>query len=59
MAEKWIQKAVGKHKGALRSKLHVKEGRNIPEKKLETAAKKSGVIGKEARLAKTLKSLKR
>ena len=58
MAEKWIQKAI-KHPGALRSKLGVKEGQTIPAKKLAAAAKKSGTIGKQARLAQTLKGLKK
>lgn len=53
---KWIQKAIEK-KGALRKTLKVKKGQNIPEKKLEAAAKKPGITGKRARLAITLKSL--
>lgn len=58
MPEHWIQKAVGKHKGALRSKLHVKEGRNISEKKLKKAEdSKNPTIKREANLAKTLKGL--
>jgi len=58
MAEKWIQKAI-KHPGALRAKLGVKEGSTIPAKKLAAAAKKSGTTGKQARLAQTLKGLKK
>jgi hypothetical protein len=57
MAEKWIQKAV-KKPGALRKELGVKEGKTIPAKKLEAAAKKPGKLGQRARLAKTLKKLK-
>ena len=56
MAEKWIQKAI-KKPGALRKSLGVKEGQKIPAKKLSAAAKKSGVIGKRARLAQTLGKL--
>lgn len=56
MAEKWIQSAI-KKPGALRKSLGVKEGQKIPEKKLAAAAKKSGTIGKRARLAQTLKKL--
>ena len=56
MAEKWIQKAV-KRPGALRAKLGVKEGQNIPAKKLTAAAKKPGTTGRQARLAQTLKKL--
>jgi hypothetical protein len=41
MAEKkkWIAGAI-KKPGSLRKELHVKEGEKIPEKKLESAAKK-------------------
>jgi hypothetical protein len=58
MAEKWIQKAI-KKPGALRKELGVKEGKTIPAKKLATAAKKSGKIGQRARLAQTLKGMKK
>ncbi len=58
MAEKWIQKA-GIKKGALHKELGVPEGKKIPAKKLESAAKKPGVEGKRARLAQTLKGLKK
>ncbi len=56
MSEKWIQKAI-KHPGALHKELHVPEGKKIPAKKLNAAAKKKGVEGKRARLAKTLKKM--
>lgn len=56
--KKWIQKAISKP-GALRKTLGVKKGKDIPEKKLETAAKKPGITGKRARLAITLKGLKK
>lgn len=59
MAEKWIAKATAKNKGKLRKTLGAKKGKPIPAKKLNAAAKKSGKVGKEARLAKTLKSFKR
>ena len=55
MATKWIQGAIT-HPGALRKELGVKKGEKIPAKKLNAAAKKSGVEGRRARLAKTLKS---
>jgi hypothetical protein len=58
MAEKWIQKAI-KKPGALRKELGVKEGKTIPAKKLAAAAKKPGTIGKRARLAETLKGMKK
>jgi hypothetical protein len=54
MSEKWIQKAI-KKPGALRSALHVPEGKDIPAKKLNAAAKKPGKMGQRARLAKTLR----
>jgi len=58
MAEKWIQKAI-KHPGALRKKLGAVEGKSIPAGKLAKAAKQSGTTGKQARLAQTLKGLKK
>ena len=58
MAEKWIQKAISKP-GALRKELGVKEGQTIPAKKLAAAAQKPGKLGKRARLAQTLKKLKK
>jgi hypothetical protein len=58
MAEKWIQKAI-KKPGALRSALGVKEGKPIPAKKLSAAAKAPGKMGQRARLAQTLKGLKK
>ena len=54
----WIQGAI-KKPGALRKALGAKEGQPIPAKKLAAAAKKPGVIGKRARLAETLKKLKK
>lgn len=60
MAEKkqWIKGAI-KHKGALHKELGVPEGKKIPEKKLEKAAKAGGKLGQRARLAKTLKGMKK
>ena len=58
MAEKWIQKAI-KKPGALKKELGVKEGKTIPAKKLAAAAKKPGKVGKRARLAETLKGMKK
>tara|TARA_R110000765_G_scaffold246342_4_gene348426 strand:+ start:395 stop:580 length:186 start_codon:yes stop_codon:yes gene_type:complete len=54
----WIQKAV-KKKGALRKSAGVKKGQKIPAKKLNALAKKKGVTGKRARLAKTLGKMKK
>ena len=58
MAEKWISKAISKP-GALRSALGAKKGKNIPAGKLAAAAKKPGKMGQRARLAQTLKGLKK
>ena len=52
----WIQKMHMK-KGALHKELGVKQGSKIPASKLNAAAKKGGVEGRRARLAKTLKGL--
>ena len=54
----WIQKAI-KKPGSLRKALGVKKGKKIPAKKLNAAAKKPGKLGQRARLAKTLKGLKK
>jgi hypothetical protein len=54
----WIQKAI-KKPGALREELGVKKGKTIPSKKLAAAAKKPGKLGQRARLAQTLKGLKK
>ena len=58
MAEKWIQNAI-KKPGALRSALGAKKGKPIPAAKLAKAAKAPGKMGQRARLAETLKSLKK
>ena len=55
---KWIQEAV-KKPGALRKALGAKKGEPIPAKKLAAAAKKPGKLGQRARLAQTLKGLKK
>ncbi len=54
--EKWIQGAI-KKPGALHKEMGVPEGKKIPAKKLEAAAKKGGKLGKRARLAETLKKM--
>ena len=56
MAEKWIQKAIGKP-GALRKSLGVTGNKPIPAKKLAAAANKPGKMGQRARLAQTLKKM--
>ncbi len=50
----WIAGAI-KHPGALKAALHVPEGKKIPAKKLDKAAKAPGKLGQRARLAKTLR----
>ncbi len=57
MAQKnWIAGALGKP-GALRRTLGAKKGQPIPAGKLTAAAKKPGITGQRARLAKTLRKL--
>ena len=58
MTEKWIQKAI-KKPGALKKSLGVKKGETIPAGKLAKAAKAPGKMGQRARLAQTLKGLKK
>jgi hypothetical protein len=58
MAEKWIQKAI-KKPGALHAQMGVPQGQKIPAKKLAAAAAKPGKLGQRARLAQTLKGMKR
>ena len=55
---KWIQSAI-KKPGALRKSLGVKKGEKIPAGKLAKAAKAPGKMGQRARLAQTLKGLKK
>lgn len=58
MTKKFIKKAI-KRPGALHEKLHVKEGKKIPVKKIEKAAKKGGKLGEEARFAEELRGFKK
>ena len=58
MAEKWIQKAI-KKPGQLHKDLGVPAGKKIPESKLKAAAAKGGKVGQRARLAETLKGMKK
>ena len=58
-AKKWIQQAI-KHPGALHEELHVKKGEKIPAKKLEKAThSKNPTLARRARLAETLRGLKK
>ena len=54
----WIADAT-KNKGGLHRSLGVPEGKKISEGKLKAAAAKGGKVGKQARLAETLKGLKK
>jgi hypothetical protein len=55
---KWIQAAI-QHPGALHRELGVPAGERIPAKKLAKAAKAPGKLGQRARLAETLRGLKK
>ena len=55
-SKKWIAGAT-KKKGKLHEALHVPKGEKIPAAKLHAAAKKGGKLGREARLAATLRGL--
>ena len=57
-SKNWIASAI-KHPGALRESLGVKKGETIPAAKLEAAAKKPGKMGQRARMAQTLKKMKK
>ncbi len=54
--KKWIQK-MGMKEGALSRMMGIPENKNIPVAKLQKAAQASGVKGKRARLAITLKKI--
>ena len=54
----WIAGAI-KKPGALHKEMGVPQGKKIPAKKLAAAAKKPGKLGQRARLAETLKGLKK
>lgn len=58
MDKKWIQSAI-KKPGALHKEMEIPEGKKIPAKKLAKAAKAGGKLGKRARLAETLKKLRK
>lgn len=55
---KFIQKAI-KKPGQLHRDLGVPQGKKIPEKKIEAAAKRPGKVGERARFAETLKGLRK
>jgi hypothetical protein len=56
MVVNWIAGAT-KNKGGLHRSLGIPEGQKIPYDMIVEAAKKSGKVGKQARLALTLKKM--
>ena len=58
VAKNWIKKAI-KKPGQLRKDLGIKKGQKIPAAKLNAAAKRKGKVGQRARLAKTLKRMRK
>lgn len=56
MTKVWISKAI-KHPGALHKSLKVPTGKKIPVSKLNAAVKKGGLLGRRARLARTLRKI--
>ena len=54
----WIAGAI-KKPGALHKQLGVAEGKKIPAKTLAQAAEKGGKLGQRARLAETLRGMKK
>jgi hypothetical protein len=57
-SKNWIAKAI-KKPGQLHKDLGVPAGKKIPAGKLAAAAKKGGKVGQRARLAQTLKGMKK
>lgn len=58
LVKKWIKKAI-KRPGALHSDLGIPKGKKIPVERLRSAAKQKGKTGQRARLAITLRSLRK
>ncbi len=54
----WIADAT-KNKGGLHRSLGIPQDKKIPAKRLHAAEQRGGKVGKEARLAETLKGLHR
>lgn len=57
-SKNWIKSAI-KKPGQLHKDLGVPAGKKIPAGKLAAAAKKGGKVGQRARLAQTLKGMKK
>ena len=58
MTKKWIKKAI-KKPGQLHKDLGIPKGKKIPTSVLNKAVKRKGKVGQRARLAKTLKGLRK
>lgn len=58
MKKNWIKGAI-KKPGALRKQLGIKKGETIPAATLAKAAKAPGKLGQRARLAQTLRKMKK
>jgi hypothetical protein len=58
MNKNWIKGAI-KKPGALRKQLGIKKGETIPAATLAKAAKAPGKLGQRARLAQTLRKMKK
>ena len=58
MTKNWIAGAI-KKPGQLHKDLGVPQGEKIPAKKLKAAEAKGGKVGQRARLAETLKGMKK
>lgn len=56
--KKWIKKAI-KKPGQLHKDLGIPKGKKIPASVLNKAVKRKGKVGQRARLAKTLKGLRK
>jgi hypothetical protein len=58
MSKHWIAGALNPaHKGDLRKKLGAKKGQKISTAKLDAAAKKPGLLGHQARVARVLRHI--
>ena len=56
--KKWIQNAISKP-GSLRKQLGVKKGKKISQKALQSASRAPGKLGQRARLAETLRKMRK
>lgn len=54
----WIKSAI-KHPGALHRDLGIPQGQKIPAGKLRQAAQAGGLTGRRARLAETLRAMRK